>query len=244
MSSRSARLARAVRLALRDAADPSKARGMQAYMKSAMPYRGVQAPVLRAAVKAVFALHPLESFAEWRDAVLALWREARYREERYAAIEVIAWPKHKHFRTLDALPIYEEIIMAGAWWDFVDAIATHQLGELLRQYPREVAPVLRRWAVSEDIWRRRAAILAQLGFKRDTDLDLLYDCIRPSAGAGEFFLRKAIGWALREFSKTDPTEVIRFVREHDHLLSPLTKREALKHCTSQARSRQAKRNRG
>jgi 3-methyladenine DNA glycosylase AlkD len=89
--------------------------------------------------------------------------------------------------------------------------------------------ILRDWAVSSDIWKRRSAILAQLNFKRETDLKLLYDCIRPSLGASEFFLRKGIGWALRQYARTDPAEVIRFVRRNEARLSPLSKREALKH---------------
>ena len=124
--------------------------------------------------------------------------------------------------------MYEEMITSGAWWDFVDAIATHQLGELLRKHPAEMSAILRQWAAGEDIWKRRSAILAQISFKGDTDLKLLYDCIEPSLGASEFFLRKGIGWALRQYAWTDPAEVIRFVRRHEARLSPLSKREALK----------------
>jgi 3-methyladenine DNA glycosylase AlkD len=97
-----------------------------------------------------------------------------------------------------------------------------------------MAAILRRWAESDDIWKRRSAILAQLTFKNDTDRRLLYDCIRPSLGAGEFFLRKGIGWALREYAKTDAAEVLRYVRQHESQLSALTKREALKHVANQA----------
>ena len=218
-----------MRKSLRDVADPRKALGMQAYMKSEMPYLGVQTPQLRKAVKAVFTAYPLPSFEEWRDTVLELWRAARYREERYAAIELAGHSRYKGFRTLAVLPVYEEMIVSGAWWDYVDAIATRQLGELLRRYPVELCLILREWAVSDDIWKRRSAVLAQLNFKRDTDLKLLYDCIRPSIGSAEFFLRKGIGWALRQYARTDPQEVIRFVRRHEAQLSPLTKREALKH---------------
>ena len=201
---------------------------MQAYMKSSMPYLGVQAPQLRRAIREVFAAHQLASFEEWRDAVLELWRTARYREERYAAIELAGYSRYRQFRSMDALPMYEEMITSGAWWDFVDAIATHQLGELLRKHPAEMSAILRQWAAGEDIWKRRSAILAQISFKGDTDLKLLYDCIEPSLGASEFFLRKGIGWALRQYAWTDPAEVIRFVRRHEARLSPLSKREALK----------------
>lgn len=222
------KLLRAVRRALRAAADPAKAPAMQAYMKSEMPYRGVQSTPLRHAIRPLFAAHPLGSFEEWRDTVLALWREAQYREERYAAIELIGHPAYRSFCTLEALPIYEELIVSGAWWDFVDAIAGRHIGELLRNHPKKIGPILRAWAAGDDIWKRRAAILAQLGFKSATDVGLLYDCIAPSLGRPEFFLRKGIGWALRQYAKTDATEVARYVRRHTEQLSPLSQREALK----------------
>jgi 3-methyladenine DNA glycosylase AlkD len=222
------KLIRALRKALRELANPSKAPVMQAYMKSEMPYLGIQAVPFRKATKGVLAAHPLDSFKDWRDTALALWRGAGYREERYAVIELIGYRKYEQFRTLDALPMYAEMISTGAWWDYVDAIASHRLGELLRRYPKELRVILREWAVSNDVWKRRSAILAQLKFKGDTDLKLLYDCMRPSLDRREFFLRKAIGWALRQHAWTDPKEVVRFVKAHETQLSPLSKREALK----------------
>ncbi|MBV9745186.1 MAG: DNA alkylation repair protein [Acidobacteriia bacterium] len=223
------RLARALRQSLHAAADPSKAPGMQAYMKSSMPYLGVQTPVLRKTVRPIIRVQPLDAFDDWREAVLLLWRNARYREERYAAIELAGAPRYREFRTLEALPLYEEMITSGAWWDYVDAIATRQLGEILRSHRAPMSAILRKWAVSDDIWKRRSAILAQLNFKRETDLELLYDCIQPSLGAAEFFLRKGIGWALRQYARTDAAEVIRYVRRNEAQLSPLSKREALRH---------------
>jgi 3-methyladenine DNA glycosylase AlkD len=225
---RNSTLIRALRRALDDVADPDKAQGMRAYMKSEMPYLGISTVPLRKASKAVIAAHPLESFEEWRDTVLELWRKARYREERYASIELAGNSRYRKFQTLDTLAMYEEMITSGAWWDYVDTIASHQIGELLRRYPAEMAKILRQWAESGNLWKRRSAILAQLQFKRDTDLELLYDCIRPSLGSPEFFLRKGIGWALRQYAWTDPREIQRYVRRNETLLSPLTKREALK----------------
>ena len=222
------KLIRSLRKALRAVADPAKAPVMQAYMKSSMPYLGIQAVPFRKATKAVLAAHPLDSFEDWRDTALALWRAAHYREERYAVIELVGYRGYAKFRILDALPLYEEMISTGAWWDYVDAIAGHRLGELLRRYPKELRLILREWAVCDDLWKRRSAILAQLKFKGDTDLKLLYDCMRPSLERPEFFLRKAIGWALRQLAWTDPKEVKRFVRAHEKQLSPLSKREALK----------------
>jgi 3-methyladenine DNA glycosylase AlkD len=222
------KLLRTLHRELARVADPSRAADMQAYMKSEMPYLGIQTAPFRKASKAVLAAHALDGFEDWRDSALELWRNARYREERYAAIELIGYRAYEKFRTLDALPMYEEIIITGAWWDLVDSIASHRLGELLRRYPTQMPAILRKWAVCEDIWKRRSAILAQLGFKSDTDLKLLYDCIRPSLDRPEFFLRKAIGWALRQYAWTDPKEVARFVKAHEKRLSSLSKREALK----------------
>jgi len=224
----SQKLIRTLRKALRELADPSKAPLMQAYMKSEMPYLGIQAVPFRKATKSLLAAHPLDSFEDWRDTALELWRGARYREERYAVIELVGYRKYEQFRTLEALPLYAEMISTGAWWDYVDSIASHRLGELLRRYPKDLPVILREWAVSDDLWKRRSAILAQLKFKGDMDLKLLYDCMRPSLARPEFFLRKAIGWALRQHAWTDPKEVIRFVKAHETQLSPLSKREALK----------------
>lgn len=210
---------------------------MQAYMKSEMPYWGVQATPLRQALQPVFSAHQLQAFGEWRETVLELWRGARYREERYAAIELVGQPAYRSFQTLDALPLYEEMIVSGAWWDLVDVVASHQIGGLLRRYPSKMARILRGWAGGDDIWKRRAAILAQLGFKSSTDRKLLYDCMEPSLGRPEFFLRKGIGWALREYAKTDAAEVLRYVRRHERILSPLSQREAMKGVNRKAPTR-------
>ena len=99
---------------------------------------------------------------------------------------------------------------------------------LLRRFPREMRKEMLAWSRSDDLWKRRSAILCQLTFKKDTDLELLYATIEPALASKEFFLRKAIGWALRQYAWTDPREVRRYVREHEKELSPLSKREALK----------------
>jgi 3-methyladenine DNA glycosylase AlkD len=227
------KLARTLLAALRRVADPAKAPQMQAYMKSAMPYLGVSAVPLRATCREVFAGLPLPSADAWRGLVLGLFRGARFREERYAAIELSGVARARAFQTLDALPMYEEMIVAGAWWDYVDVIAAHRLGPLLRGAPREMKAAMLAWSRGEHLWKRRAAILCQLRFKADTDLELLYACIEPSVGSGEFFLRKGIGWALRQHAWTDPREVLRYVKANRARLSPLTKREALKNVVKQ-----------
>lgn len=201
---------------------------MQAYMKSAMPYYGVMTTPLRQVFSDVFPRHPLGDFAAWRDTALALWRGARFREERYAALSLLGRPEYARFRTLQALPVYEEMIVSGAWWDYVDGLAADRLGELLERYPASVKPRMLRWARDEHLWKRRAAILCQLRFKERTDLELLYACIEPNLPDREFFIRKAIGWALRQYAWTDPAEVRRQVARLGDRLSGLSRREALK----------------
>ncbi|GAA3165279.1 DNA alkylation repair protein [Planomonospora alba] len=214
-----------MRLALAEAADPARAPAMRSYMKSAMPFLGVQAAPRRAVLRKVFAEHPFEAAPEWRRAVLALWREAEYREERYAAIALTAYPL-RWGRTLYTLPIYEEMIVTGAWWDFVDEVAVQRIGPLLREFPDTMRPLMLEWAHSDDLWKRRTSIICQNKFRAATDTGLLYACIEPSLSDTDFFARKAIGWALREYAKTDPREVLRYV---DHTgITGLSRREALK----------------
>jgi len=229
-------LAVEVRAALERASDPVKAPQMQAYMKSAMPFRGVSAPDLRRLWRDIFPRHPLATAAEWRRVALQLWRKADYREERHAAIALTDLRRYAAWRTPAAIPMLEEMIVTGAWWDYVDALASHHLGDVLRADRRHTAPLMRRWARDRDLWKRRAAILCQIRFRGETDLHLLYDCIAPNVGDREFFIRKAIGWALRSYAWTDPREVTRYVREHEAVLSPLSKREALKNVSGRRSS--------
>lgn len=220
-------LTSAVRAALREAAVPANAEPMRAYMKSAMPYLGVKTPERRRLSLQIFAAMPLADLAAWRDAVLDLWRNAEYREERYAALELCSFRRNKVHQTTAALPLYKELIVTGAWWDFVDWAAA-RVGDVLRAEPEKTAAILRGWATGDDIWLRRTSIICQLRAKAATDRELLFDCIEPSIENSEFFLRKGIGWALREYAKTEPEAVVRYVRRHADRLSPLSKREALR----------------
>ncbi|MBP0579288.1 DNA alkylation repair protein [Labrys sp. LIt4] len=221
-------LAETIHSRLAAAADPKRAPAMQAYMKSAMPYLGVSAVPLRQICRAIFADLRFESAGHWRAEVLAIWRGARFREERYAAIELTGLHAAGTFQRIDALPLYEEMIVSGAWWDYVDAIAAHRLLTILRNDGAAMRQAMLAWSVDANMWKRRSAILCQLGAKAETDLELLYACIAPSIGSREFFLRKAIGWALRHHARIDPAEVSRYVAEHPEL-SNLSRREALKH---------------
>ena len=228
MSRRPHPLTVALRAGLAAAADPARAVGAQAYMKSTMPFRGVAAPVQKRLWKDAFATHELTTAADWTRVALEIWRTAAFREERYAAVGLVSDRRYLAYRTRAALPLLEEMIVTGAWWDYVDALASHPLGDVLVSDPRRVAPVMRRWARDRDLWKRRAAILCQLRRKRGTDLALLYDCIEPNLADREFFMRKAIGWALRAYAWTDPREVKRYVKANRASLSQLSVREALK----------------
>ncbi len=221
-------LIEAVRDGLASLADPAKAPAMQAYMKSTMPYRGVPSPAQKALARTVFAAHPLPDFESWRQTVLALWRDAEYREERYLAIELTGHRLYRAHQTLDALPLYEELIVTGAWWDYVDAVAIQRLGPIHRAYPEAVRPLVLSWATDGNMWRRRSAIICQVKAKDGTDLDLLTACLEPNLADREFFIRKAIGWALRDYAWTDPEWVRAWVAAHDGQMSGLSRREALK----------------
>lgn len=218
----------AVRNALRAAANPDKAPEMQAYMKSAMPFFGVQKPERHQLLREQFAAHPIANPVEWRATALTLWREATHREERYAALELLDVAKYRKWADLESLPMLEEMIATGAWWDLVDELAVKRVGPLLRAHQREVGKLARTWSRGGDMWKRRTSIICQIGSKSKTDVELLVACIEPSLGSKEFFLQKAIGWALREHCKTDPEWVATWVRENEGRLAALSRREALR----------------
>lgn len=211
------------------AADPARAPGMQRYMKSAMPYHGVAAVPLRQICKRLLAGLSWPDSTAWQADVLGLWRGATHREERHAAIELSGVRAARAFQRIDALPLYETMIVEGAWWDYVDTIAAHRLWPLLQNDRTATAAQMRGWADDRDMWKRRSAILCQLSAKQQTDTVLLSACIAPSLGERAFFLRKAIGWALRQYARTNPQWVHAYVSEHADALSPLSRREALKH---------------
>ncbi|MFQ1000459.1 DNA alkylation repair protein [Modestobacter sp. SSW1-42] len=219
-----AELVSAVRTALRAAGDPDRARGMQTYLKTTEPCLGVRLPEVRRLTAASATAHPPATVAELGGAAAELWRGAAHREERYAAVALTGLPLAR--TALALLPLYEEMITTGAWWDLVDGVQP-RVRDLLLAHPDALRPVLRDWARSPDRWLRRSAVIAQLGARDRTDTALLAEVIEVNAGDGEFFVRKAIGWALRDLAKTDADWVRRFVAERE--LSPLSRREALKH---------------
>ena len=221
-------LSDAIRTGMAEAADPQRSVGMQAYMKSTMPYRGVTSPFNKPIFRTAIEDHPLPDAAAWVETVRRLFNEAAYREERYGALALLDHRLYRAHRTLAALTLYEELIVGGAWWDIVDEVATGPLRDLLVAHPAEIGRAMREWSVSPDLWKRRSSIICQVGRRRTIDLDLLYACIEPNLGDRDFFIRKAIGWALRDYAWVDPEEVLRYVGLNQARLSGLSRREALK----------------
>jgi 3-methyladenine DNA glycosylase AlkD len=227
----------AVRAGLQAAADPVKAPRMQAYMKSAMPFYGVSAPRQKALFKIVFVDHQLPDRATWLRAVELLWRAATHREERYAAIALSGYRAYAPYQHVDLVGgLYAELVSTGTWWDYVDEIAIRRIGPLLRAEPAAVTPIMRVWAADSHLWKRRTAIICQIGNKEATDRDLLTFAIDANTDGQDFFIRKAIGWALRELAKRDPAWVRSFVADRRAALSGLSQREAFKNIGPQPTS--------
>ena len=208
---------------------PSFAVGQQRYMKSTMPFHGVRTPEARALVRSEVSAHPLPDRATWEATIRELWDGAEFREERYAATFATGHRRCRPFQDPDAVPLYEHMVVTGAWWDHVDTIAAHLIGPIQRSHRPALDDTMRAWAVDADRWRRRTAIIHQLGAKGATDPHLLTEVIVPNLADRDFFIRKAIGWALREYAWTEPDWVRRFVAIHADSMSPLSRREAMKH---------------
>lgn len=223
------RLADALHAALAEGADPVRAAGQQRYMKSAMPYLGLTVPAVRLAVRTVVAAHRLPDRPAWLATVAALWDGATHREHRYAAIGVLRHRSYRAWVVPDEalLGLLRHLVTTGAWWDLVDELS-HVAGDLLASDRALMTEVLRGWSREPDLWLRRVSIIAQLGAREATDVTLLADAIEGSIDDPDFFARKAIGWALREYSKTDEAWVRAYVARNAGRLSALSRREALK----------------
>lgn len=214
-------------------ANPDIAAPQQAYMKSTIPYYGLKTAAVRSVLKPLLKQHTLHSPEEWELAIRTLWDSVTHREEWYAAIGIARYGRYRDYRSsLEAIPLYDHMIRVGAWWDVCDEIATHLVGEVLMAHRVEATDIMRAWSTDEHQWIRRCSILSQNKHKERTDPALLRDCVLPSMNDTDFFSRKAIGWALRDYSHIDPAWVIAFVNEYEDRLSGISKREALRHVSS------------
>jgi 3-methyladenine DNA glycosylase AlkD len=204
-------------------AQPERARAMAAYMRDQFPFLGLTAPEQRCL--AAGALHgvPAPSEADIVAFTTSCWA-ANEREFQYAGCDyAVRYVARCTPAFLDHARI---LITTKSWWDTVDALASRVVGGLVAAH-RSLAATMDDWVGADDIWLARTAILHQLTYKAHTDADRLFRYCEQRAAGREFFLRKAIGWALREYSKTDPGAVRAFVDNHAEL-SPLSRREALR----------------
>jgi 3-methyladenine DNA glycosylase AlkD len=211
---------------LAEQADPEKAEGMQAYMKTDMPFYGVQKPERTRILRHIVKECAPQTHGDYFDAVTSLW-ELPHREEKYLAQGVAT--AFGRFIVPDSMPLYLRFIEEGAWWDFVDETATHMIRELILDFPAETWPIVEGWNEDENMWLRRTSIICQIGAKERTDVDRLFRFCRARMHEKEFFIRKAIGWALREYARIDAGAVATFASENREQLSGLSFREATKH---------------
>jgi len=203
--------------------DPTRAAAMSAYMRNLFPYLGIPSPQRSALTREALTGLPRPSPLDVQEAALALW-ELPEREYQYAACGLL----ERHAKSLDPdfLPVGRKLVQTKSWWDTVDTLASNVIGTVVLQNP-ELRAEMDRWIEDEDFWVTRVAILHQLRHKSATDARRLFAYCEHRSGDAEFFIRKAIGWALREYSKTDAEAVRTFVASHEGMLSGLSKREAL-----------------
>lgn len=196
---------------------------MKKYMKDHLPFLGIKSPLRKELEKQFFKETEILKKPFDQDFVKGLWDKDE-REYHYTAITYIGkfikkLPKH-------VVSFLEELITTKSWWDSVDSIAP-LVGELARKYPEIIEETINGWSVHDNVWLRRTAILFQLKYKYETNEDLLYDYIVKNADSKEFFIQKAIGWALREYSKTNSESVKTFIEGTK--LAPLSVREGSKY---------------
>lgn len=215
----------ALRSDLEAVADPDRAVAMTAYMKDHFRFVGVPTPARRQASKSFRAAGRGCSSVELLDAADRCWAEPE-REFQYVATDLLVrWVRSIESPDLNRV---ERLIRAKSWWDTVDALASNVVGPMVRADP-DLVNTMDRWIGDADIWIARTAILHQLKFREHTDAERLFGYIDRRCHETEFFIRKASGWALREYAKTDADAVRRYVVDRGDRLSGLTRREALKH---------------
>ena len=231
-------LAGRVAAALVARADPVQAQAMVSYMRHQFRFLGVMAPqqqeAWREAIEGLPRRLPEPVVVE---AARALWARDE-REHLYLAARLVNRHAGTPARQPQASPAFldtvEELLTTRPWWDTVDALATHAVSDLVRHHP-ELRARMDEWLAGDDMWLVRSALLHMHGWKDATDADWLFAACRARADHPDFFIRKAIGWALREYSKIDAAAVVAFVAANERTLSGLSRREALKWLDRRAR---------
>ncbi|RZK10188.1 MAG: DNA alkylation repair protein [Flavobacterium sp.] len=213
--------------AFQENSNPENAVPMENYMKNHFSFFGIKTENRRMIFKAIWKENQVEVASNARNIALELFSKSQ-RELHYCAIEILIKELKNKYQKED-ISLIEFLITTNSWWDSVDVIAKYILGEYLMQFQDETEKVIQNFSDSDNMWLNRSAILFQLGYKQKTNRNLLFSLCQKHSDSNEFFIRKAIGWALREYGKTNPSAVVKFVEANN--LKPLSKKEALKNIT-------------
>ncbi len=206
-------------------ANSEYALNMKKYMKNKSEFFGINSPLRRELCKESLRKENLPPIDIIRDIVNEFWKKPE-REFQYFAMELLS--KYSKQLEIDDYQLFEFMLTTKSWWDTVDYIASNLVGTHFKLFPELKKSISVEWMNSNNMWLQRTAILFQLKYKGDTDTELLFAFIKQLSSSSKFFIRKAIGWALREYSKTNPKSVKEFVQNNEQQLSGLSKREALK----------------
>lgn len=210
---------------LRAAADPEKEPQMVAYMKDNFAFLGVTSPIRKALEKPLMAVARTADPDDVLDVADLCWDQDEREFQHVGCALLRARAKTFHADDLDRL---HRFITTKSWWDTIDALAAHPVGTLVMNFP-ELGATMDTWIDDDNMWVARVAILHQLRFKEALNEDRLFGYVEKRAADTEFFIRKALGWALRDYARVAPDAVREFVRTHHDELSGLTRREAMKH---------------
>ncbi len=209
--------------ALEEQADPERAEDKKEYMRNKFEFFGIDAQPRRKVTREFKRKENRPDHEDLERVIEELWKKPE-REIQYFGSELVE--RYKKEFTEDIIELFEFMITNKSWWDTVDRIAKKSVGEYFRKYPERREEYIKKWLSSGDIWLQRTCLLFQLSYKEETDVDLLFDIIEELKDIDEFFIQKAIGWSLREYSRTEPELVEDFIKDHE--LSSLSTREGMK----------------
>lgn len=213
--------------AFEKASNEKEAKGMKAYMLNQFEFYGIKTPQRDVLVKAFLKTERIQQYKDLEQIVKYMWSQ-KEREWQYAAIDLLA--SHITLWRSSTINLLEYCLTHKSWWDTVDGVGSDWLPKYFSVFSEKQIPVTQKWNRSTNLWLQRSSILFQRSYKKNTNTQLLAEYILRHQSSKEFFIQKAIGWALREYSKTNPEWVKSFVESND--LAPLSKREALKRLNS------------
>jgi 3-methyladenine DNA glycosylase AlkD len=204
--------------------DKNRAVSMAKYMKNKFEYFGIPSPLRKEISNPLQVKTNQPNIDHIPKIIRELWGQPQ-RELQYFALELL--DKYDKRAPSNWIDLYAELIASKSWWDTVDGLAAWQVGDHFNRFPSQIIPYTMQWMDSQNVWLQRTCLIFQLRYKKNTDFELMKSFIVPLSGHKDFFIRKAIGWALRQYAKVNPEDVKEFVSRQ--VLSNLSKREALKH---------------